>query len=63
MSLGEFLHMGGYAFYVWTSYGLALLVLAANALIPVLQRKRLLAEFARKLKRQTTVSMKRRRSF
>ena len=25
--LREFLHMGGYAFYVWSSYGIALVVL------------------------------------
>ena len=25
MNLNEFFHMGGYAFYVWTSYGIALL--------------------------------------
>jgi heme exporter protein D len=30
MSFGEFLHMGGYAGYVWTSYGLTALVLAIN---------------------------------
>ena len=30
MSLSEFLHMSGYAGYVWTSYGLTLLVLVVN---------------------------------
>ena len=30
MSLGEFLHMSGYAGYVWTSYGLTMLVLVLN---------------------------------
>jgi len=30
--LSEFFHMGGYAFYVWFSYGLTLLVLSANIL-------------------------------
>jgi len=30
MTLEDFLRMGGYAAYVWPSYGLALLVLAAN---------------------------------
>jgi heme exporter protein D len=28
--MAEFFHMGGYAFYVWTSYGIAFVVLAAN---------------------------------
>jgi heme exporter protein D len=30
MSLRDFLHMGGYAGYVWTSYGLTTLVLVLN---------------------------------
>ena len=33
-SLRTFLHMGGYAFYVWTSYGLALAVLILNVSLP-----------------------------
>lgn len=30
--MSEFLHMGGYAFYVWMSYALALLLLGGIAL-------------------------------
>ncbi len=30
MDLREFLHMGGYAGFVWTSYGLTTLVLVLN---------------------------------
>jgi heme exporter protein D len=30
MGLRDFFHMGGYAGYVWTSYGLATLVLVLN---------------------------------
>ena len=30
----EFFHMGGYAFYVWSSYGLTALVLIANFISP-----------------------------
>jgi heme exporter protein D len=52
MTMQEFFAMGGYAFYVWTSYGLALIVLLANILIPVMQRKRLLRSLALKQKRQ-----------
>ncbi len=37
MDLRTFLGMGGYAFYVWTAYGLALAVLIANL---VLARRR-----------------------
>ena len=33
--MSEFLHMGGYAVYVWSSMGLGLLVLIFNILIPL----------------------------
>jgi heme exporter protein D len=47
----EFFAMGGYAFYVWTSYGLTLIVLIANIIIPVVQRKRFLRSLELKQKR------------
>jgi heme exporter protein D len=51
MSLTEFFHMGGYGFYVWTSYGIALLVLVLNVLAPLRQRRKLLADIARSARR------------
>ncbi|MDH3690630.1 MAG: heme exporter protein CcmD [Gammaproteobacteria bacterium] len=51
MSLSEFFHMGGYAFYVWASYGLALVVLIANVLVSVWQHKKLIAYFQGKGRR------------
>lgn len=51
MSLQEFFAMGGYAFYVWTSYGLTFLVLLLNIIIPVMQRKQLLRALALKQQR------------
>ncbi len=47
----EFFAMGGYAFYVWTSYGLALVVLTINLLAPIRQRRRLLTDIARRMRR------------
>ncbi len=44
----EFFAMGGYAFYVWMSYGIALVVLVANLVAPRMQRRRLLADIARR---------------
>jgi heme exporter protein D len=38
----EFLSMGGYAVYVWGSFGAAALVLIWNVLSPLLQRKAVL---------------------
>lgn len=46
--MSEFFHMGGYAFYVWTSYGLAALVLIANVALPLARRRRLLDELRRR---------------
>ncbi len=51
-SLQEFFAMGGYAFYVWTSYGLTFVVLLANIIIPVMQRKQFLRALSLKQKRQ-----------
>jgi len=57
MNLTEFFHMGGYAYYVWTSYGVALVVLLLNVALPLRQRKKLLdniARAARRTRRTTT---------
>jgi heme exporter protein D len=51
MSLQEFFAMGGYAFYVWTAYGITLIVLAANIVIPIVQRKQFLRRQILKQKR------------
>ncbi len=40
-SIADFFHMGGYAFYVWTAYGIAFVVLSANFLLPMIRIRRL----------------------
>jgi len=40
--ISEFLHMGGYAVYVWSSYGLTMLVLFLNYILPVKREKNLI---------------------
>ncbi len=42
MTPETFLHMGGYGLYVWSAYGLGLVVLAANFLWPWWRQRRLL---------------------
>ncbi len=37
--MSDFFNMGGYAFYVWLSYGLTAVILIANVIIPKLQEK------------------------
>ncbi len=49
--MSEFFHMGGYAFYVWTSYAIALVVLLLNVLAPMRRRRNLLAAIARRIRR------------
>jgi heme exporter protein D len=39
--VSEFLGMGGYAFYVWGSFGATVAVLAWNVVAPRLERGRL----------------------
>lgn len=53
MNWQAFFAMGGYAFYVWTAYGITLLVLAANIIIPVVQRKQFLHRQALKQSRSS----------
>ena len=48
MSVQEFFAMGGYAFYVWTAYGITLIVLLANIIIPVAQRKQFFVKALKK---------------
>ncbi|ALG67740.1 heme exporter protein CcmD [Beggiatoa leptomitoformis] len=50
--MNDFFNMGGYAFYVWTSYGLAFLILGANLLIPLSHKRELLQTLARRARRK-----------
>jgi heme exporter protein D len=43
----EFFHMGGYAFYVWSAYGVTFVVLLANVIVPVMRARELRARLAR----------------
>lgn len=47
-SLHEFLSMGGYAAYVWPAYGVAAVVMLANAMLPGSRLRRIKAEIRRK---------------
>lgn len=51
-SFGEFLAMGHHGPYVWSAYGISLLVLALNVLLPILARRRYLQDEARRLRRE-----------
>lgn len=56
MNWSEFFHMGGYAFFVWTSYTLTLIIVLANIISPILQRKKIIARIKRAVKRETLIN-------
>jgi heme exporter protein D len=52
MNWSEFFHMGGYAFFVWTSYAIALVLVILNVVAPILQRRRIVSRIKRALRRE-----------
>jgi heme exporter protein D len=48
----EFLHMGGYALYVWISYGLTLAILGGVLVAPMLRHRRLRRDLDRRERRE-----------
>ena len=52
MNWSEFFHMGGYAFFVWTSYAITFVVIIANIVLPIVQRKKVIARIKRTIKRE-----------
>ena len=52
-NLPSFLAMGGYAAYVWPAYAVFFTVLLADAIAPVLRRRRVLRELRARLQRQS----------
>jgi len=52
MSLSEFFHMGGYAFYVWSSYALSFVVMAIIFIKPILSKKDIIKELSIKYRQQ-----------
>ena len=51
-SWSEFFAMGGYAFYVWMSYGLTFLVIVLNIVMPILHRKKVISRVKRAIRRE-----------
>jgi heme exporter protein D len=50
--MSEFFGMGGYGAYVWSAYTVFAIVLLADALIPIWQRRSTLRELAARLRRE-----------
>ena len=52
MNWAEFFHMGGYAFHVWTSWGLTTLVVLWLFIQPKLRNAKLRKEIKRQIERE-----------
>lgn len=52
MTISEFLDMGGYAFYVWTSYGITTALLGWVFISPILNKKNIIKELRMKYRQQ-----------
>ncbi len=50
--MADFFAMGGYAGYVWPAYAVFFIVLAIDALTPMVQRRRVLKELRGRLLRR-----------
>ena len=46
-TVADFFRMGGYAFYVWSSYAIVFAVLALNVVVPALRHRRIRRAIAR----------------
>lgn len=47
----EFITMGGYGVYVWPAYGITLLVMAVNAILPARRQRTLLGLLQKRARR------------
>lgn len=55
-SFSDFLAMGGHAVYVWSCFALGMIVLLGNVIAPMLERKKLIAEQLRRIRREESKS-------
>ena len=51
-NFADFLDMGGHGLYVWLCYGLGLLVILGNLLMPQRQAKQIQRELRRRIRRE-----------
>ncbi|VAW65054.1 hypothetical protein MNBD_GAMMA11-2072 [hydrothermal vent metagenome] len=52
MSVSEFFNMGGYAVYVWPSYGLTAIVLGWVFVSPIISKKNIIKQLRIKYRQQ-----------
>lgn len=52
MNWNEFFNMGGYGFFVWSSWGLTLMVLFLNIVLPKLKKRSIQDSIKRQYRRE-----------
>jgi len=55
-SFADFIDMGGHGLYVWMSYAIALVVIVMNIVNPLMQKRQIFTEQARRLRREKSKS-------
>ncbi|MBV7316409.1 heme exporter protein CcmD [Shewanella sp. NIFS-20-20] len=58
-SFGEFINMGGYAFFVWLAYGVTFGSLLILTLVSISRKKRVLTDIAKKIAREERLKQNR----
>lgn len=51
-SFADFIDMGGHGLYVWLSYAIAVAVIAINIVSPLMHKRQIFSEQARRLRRE-----------
>ena len=54
-SMAEFFHMGGYAFYVWGSYGVTALFMLIEIILVIRNKRTLMQRLARMVRMNSQV--------
>lgn len=55
-SLADFFAMGGYAFYVWTAYGISAVLIISNMWLALRGQQQVRGHIARQLRREQLLS-------
>jgi len=55
-SFAAFIDMGGHGLYVWMSYAIELVVIVMNIVNPLMQKRQIFTEQARRLRREKSKS-------
>lgn len=52
MSMSEFIDMGGYGAYVWSSYGICCILLIINTIQPILRERKTIRDLQKRFQSQ-----------